>query len=138
MKPLHFKVWHFKENKMYYRGYQKFLWVLLCEDDQGVHDGKGSPVKRASYDDCDLLEGTSFIDLKGQEVFEGDIVRVKYKDLVFVDTVRYVPDMFGSKNIHPLESILAKRGIKGYPQNIDVEILGNKYENPELLSEISA
>ena len=136
MKSLKFKVWYFPENKMYYRGYQKFLSVLLCEDDKGSNDGKGKPVRRAAYDDCDLLESTSFVDRKGREVFEGDIVRVEYKEMAFIDVVQSVPDMFGSKNIHPLESVLGKRGIKGNPQNVDVEVIGNKYENPELLAKV--
>ncbi len=132
MKELKFRVWHKEEKKMYFRGYQKLLHVLLCEDDRGEADGKGKPVKRASYEDCELLESTCFFDKKRKEIFEGDIVRVNYKGKVFTDVVSAVPDMFGSKNIHPLENVLSKHGIKGNPDNLEVEVLGNKYENPEL------
>ncbi len=134
MKTLKFKVWHTTEKKMYYRGYQRLLYVLLCEDDHGVNDGKGKPVKRAKYDLCELLESTTVYDKHNREIYEGDIVKIGYKGEFFKDVVDSVADMFGSKNIHPLQSILLRHGIKGNPENLYVEVLGNRYENPELLS----
>ena len=134
MKNLRFRVWYLPEKKMYYRGYQKLLHVLLCENDHGTNDGRGKPVKRARYDDCEMLEGSSALDKKGHEIFEGDIVKVSYQGKIFVDFVDSVADMFGSKNIHPLQSLLLRHGITGNPENLGVEIIGNRYENPELLS----
>ena len=132
MKELKFRVWHKIEKRMYFRGYQKLLHVLLCEDDRGANDWKGKPVKRASYEDCEMLESTTFMDKRRLEVYEGDIVKVNYKGRTFTDVVSYVPDMFGSKRLHPLESVLKKNGITGYVENLDVEVVGNKFENPEL------
>lgn len=128
MKDLKFKVWHKAEKKMYFRGYQKLLHVLLCEDDGGSNDWRGRPVKRASYEDCEMLESTTFFDRNHREVYEGDIVRVRFKDKEFEGTVTYIPDMFGSKRLHPLKSVLEKNGITGYPENLDVEVIGNQYE----------
>ena len=119
---------------MYYRGYQKLLHVLLCDDDRGANDGRGMPVKRASYEDCEFLESTSFMDKNREEVYEGDIVRIQYKGKVFQGLVEYVPDMFGSKKIHPLESVLSKYSIQGNPQNLTVEVIGNKFETPKILN----
>ena len=118
---------------MYYRGYQKLLYVLLCDDDHGANDGKGKPVKHASYDDCQMLEGSSVFDKNRKEIYEGDVVKVSYQGKSFMDTVDAVADMFGSKNIHPLQSMLLRNGIKGNPENLEIEVLGNQYENPELL-----
>lgn len=128
MKELKFRVWHKKENKMYWRGYQKLTHVLLCEDD----GGNGKPVKRASYEDCELLEGTTFFDKHRKEVYEGDIVHILYKGKDIKGVVNYIPDMFGSKALHPLESVLLPNGIKGNPSDIEAQIIGNRYENPEL------
>ena len=133
MKELRFRVWYIPEKKMYYRGYQKLFHVLLCENDQGANDGKGRPVKRASYDDCEMLEGSSVLDKNRAEVYEGDIVRVLYQEENFKDVVDSVADMFGSKKIHPLQNLLLRHGIAGNPENLDIEIIGNLYENPELL-----
>ena len=133
MKNLRFRVWYLPENKMYYRGYQKLLHVLLCEDDRGANDGKGQPVKHASYDDCEMLEGSSVLDKNRVEIYEGDIVRIFYQGKKFKDVVDSVADMFGSKNIHPLQSLLLRNGIKGNPENLEMEVLGNRYEHPKLL-----
>ena len=135
MKDLKFRVWHVKENRMYYRGYQKFFHVLLCEDDHGENDGKGYPIKRSFYADCVMLESTSFVDKNQKEIFEGDIVRLSYKGKLIQGVVEAPPDMFGSRKLHPLQSLLLKNGISGNPENLEVEILGNEYENPELLNE---
>lgn len=115
---------------MYFRGYQKLLHVLLCEDDKGAADGRGKPVKRAGYEDCELLESTLLLDKNRREIFEGDIVRIRYKEKFFQDVVGSVPDMFGSKRVHPLQNILLKQGIQGNPENLEIEVLGNKYESP--------
>ena len=131
MKDLRFRVWHIPEKKMYYRGYQKFLHVLLCEDDHGTNDGKGRPVKRARYDDCEMLEGSSTLDKNRREIYEGDIVKVSCQGKGFIDFVDSVADMFGSKKTHPLQSLLLRHGIAGNPENLDIEIFGNRYETPE-------
>ncbi len=132
MKDIKFRAWHHKENKMYFRGYQKWLHVLLCDDDHGDNDGKGRPIKRAFYGDCTLLESTGLIDKNHREVYEGDIVSLCYKDRRLTDVVGPVPDMFGSRKLHPLAALLTKHGIPGSPEGLEVEILGNEYENPGL------
>lgn len=113
---------------MYYRGYQKFLHVLLCEDDRGENGGRGRPVRRAGYADCIFLESTGLKDRNGREIYEGDIMRVNFRGRTFTDVVGTVPDTFGSKNAHPLESILKKHGVLGNPQDLSFEVLGNEYE----------
>jgi uncharacterized phage protein (TIGR01671 family) len=132
MKELRFRVWHLPEKRMYYRGYQKLLYVLLCEDDHGTNDGKGRPVKRARYDDCEMLEGSSVLDKNRVEIYEGDIVQISYKGKIFKDVVDSIADMFGSKKIHPFQNLLLRHGISGNPENLNIEILGNIYEAPEL------
>ena len=113
---------------MYFRGYQKFLYVLLCENDFGKNDGKGKPVKRAGYGDCVFLEGTGILDKNGTEIFEGDVLFVRAKNKTARGAVAGVPDMFRSRNLHPLHELLNKNGID--PEDIlELEILGNEYES---------
>ena len=128
MRDIRFRVWHLKEKKMYYRGYQKFLHVLLCEDDHGENEGGGKPARRAFYGDCVFLESTGLHDKRQKEIFEGDIVRVTYKGRVFEGVVDEVPDTFGAAKLHPLNSLLKKNGIAGYPEHLELEVLGNEYE----------
>ncbi len=113
---------------MYFRGYQKFLHVLLCENDFGKNEGKGNPVKRAGYGDCIFLEGTGILDKNGAEIFEGDVVLVRTKTGTARGAVEGVPDMFRSRNLHPLHGLLEKNGIQE-EDILETEIIGNEYES---------
>lgn len=134
MKEHRFRVWHVKDNKMYYRGYQKFWNVLLCEDDQGAREGRGLPIKKAPYSECVFLEGTGVYDRVGREVYESDIIRIRHQGLTADVVVGPIPDSFGNRSAHPLQSALKAAGISGHPEKIDVEILGNTYESPRLMN----
>ena len=135
IREIKFRAWHKKEKKMYYRGYQKWFHVLLCEDDAGKEQGRGIPVKRESFEACELLESTGLEDIRGQEIFEGDIVRVEAGAHRFIDLVEGVPDMFRSRKLHPLHGLLAKHGIADDAEGLKIEVLGNRFENQELARE---
>ena len=125
---IQFKAWHKREKKIYFRAYQKLLHVLLCEDDRGSNGGKGVPVKRASYEDCVLLQGTTITDKNGNEIFEGDCVRINTRNQSFEEVVEMVPDMFKSRKLHPLHFLLVKHGMNG-KEEFEAEIIGNCYES---------
>ena len=133
MREIKFRAWHKKDGKLYFRAYQKLFHVLLCEDDKGTNEGKGVPVKRASYDDCELMENTSLADIKDKEIFEGDIIQIRIGEESIQGVVEDVPDMFRSRKLHPLESLLKKFCI-GSDEKMEFEILGNRYETPDLLT----
>jgi len=114
---------------MYFRAYQKLFSILLCDDDQGVNEGKGIPVKRARFEDCELLQCTTLLDKNSCEVFEGDIIRVRWGNQTFEDVVGPVPDMFKSRMLHPLHDLLEKHGIEDSMEDLDIEILGNQFES---------
>ena len=137
MKEVRFRAWHLKEKKMFYRAYQRLFMVLLCDRDPQKDDGHGKPVRRAWYGDCFLLESTGLTDKERREVFEGDIVRVRYKENQFTGLVGPPPDTFGAGKVHPLRDLLKKHGITGYPETLEVEVLGNEFENQDLLTECS-
>ena len=125
-----FRVWHLKEKKMYYRGYVKAFHVLLCEDDCGVQEGRGVPVKEASYEDCIFLQSSTLLDKNGREIFEGDKVRVSSGGKSFEGFAGDIPDMFRSRRLHPLHDLLVAHGVQDDAPDIEVEITGNCYENP--------
>ena len=126
MKDIKFRVWHIPEKKMYFRGYQKWFHVLLCDDDQGKNAGQGLSVKRARYKDCEFTEWTGLLDKNGREIYEEDRIRITAGGKTIEETVGSVPDSFGSKNAHPLGEIFKKYNID--PKQCVIEIVGNSYE----------
>ena len=128
MREIKFRVWHIQEKKMYFLGYQKLSHILLCDDDHGSNEGKGVPVKRAAYSDCEMLESTGIIDISGKEIFEGDIVRVRLAGKFFEGVVGPVPDMFRSRKLHPLHDLIAQHDISDDEENMKIEIIGNRFE----------
>lgn len=128
---IQFRVWHTKENKMYYRGYQKITHVLLCRE--GGKEGEGIPEVRANYDDCEFMQSTGLFDAQNREIFEGDIVRVRLEDREVQGLVENMPDMYKSRKLHPLHSLLIKNNISDDEEGMIFEVLGNRYETPELI-----
>lgn len=118
---------------MYFRAYQKWRFVLLCGDDSGENEGKGRPARRARFEDCVLMQGSSVPDKRQQEIFENDIVRLKYQGRVFEGEITEIPDMFKSRGRHPLQVFLDRHGITGTEKDWEWEIIGNRFENPELI-----
>jgi len=123
-----FRVWHRPEKKLYYAGYQKLFSVVLCDDDHGTNEGRGTPVKDAHYDDCDFLQGTGILDEAGCEIFEGDHVKVKVKGQEYQGTVDNIPDMYKSRGLHPMQELLDQWGIKP-EDDVAFKIVGNRYED---------
>jgi hypothetical protein len=76
--------------------------------------------------DCELMQFTGLLDRNGKEVYEGDLVRSDwYEDK-------------GRINCAPVVFVSGRftcRGLKAYLYEMpDLEVIGNVYENPELLT----
>lgn len=85
--------------------------------------------------DYTLMQSTGLLDINGKEIFEGDVVRVDdYKNIVV---------KFGKiEHEENYGDIVIYQGLNlylggGYPEAVmsKHEIIGNVYENPELLEE---
>ena len=84
------------------------------------------------FNKIELMQSTGLKDKNGKEIFEGDVVTNGWKRQVVTFGTQEVEEDFGSIRIY--------RGFNlylggGYPNAImsEFEVVGNIYENPELL-----
>lgn len=84
-------------------------------------------------DDYELMQYTGLKDKNGKEIYEGDIVIDEWGDDKMIHSVKFDLEnaqfLFYSINTSPVE-------INLFSDLLDVRIIGNIYENPELLETI--
>ena len=89
------------------------------------------------FKNIDLMQSTGLKDKNGKEIFEGDIAQFEdcytETDFLYVNT-GIVEWSQGSFTITNRDSVLMEDLLDG--DVLDVEIIGNVYENPELLEEL--
>ncbi|QGT53601.1 hypothetical protein CHPC974_001266 [Lactococcus phage CHPC974] len=89
--------------------------------------------KKRYFDDIIIMQSTGLYDEQGIEIFKGDIVKIIYNGEPFIGVVVY--DL-GEADFK------ATNGHEDYGNNFQyltvgesIEVIGNIYENPELLRE---
>lgn len=80
-------------------------------------------------DEIELMQSTGLFDKNGKEVFVGDIIKCTRGCLHEV----YIEKEYGGTYIGGMPAIYLKGIREGYAWTGDEEIIGNVYENPELL-----
>ncbi|MFI3132046.1 YopX family protein [Mammaliicoccus sciuri] len=79
------------------------------------------------FKDIELLQSTGLFDKNGKEIFEGDILKVEYGDLLGETRETLII----AKN--PFEYSMEEAKFLDF--SYIVEIIGNKFEHPHLLGE---
>nr|DAT00548.1 MAG TPA: YopX protein [Caudoviricetes sp.] len=85
-------------------------------------------LKGWSVDDDYLMQSTGLFDKYGQEIFEGDIIKMSkdvYSEPTYYEVVRH------RGGAYRLES--KQHGCELWLRHTDCEVVGNVYENKELL-----
>lgn len=82
-----------------------------------------------SAEDLVLMQSTGLKDKNGKEVFVGDIIKCTRGCLHEV----YIEKEYGGTYFGGMPAIYLKGLLSGYAWTEDEEIIGNIYENPELL-----
>lgn len=90
-----------------------------------------------AYDEFELMQSTGLFDKNGNEIFEGDIVKFSNcDDYVYVTPVvwdkNYACFGVSFSDGYPIPFDYLE---EFYTELKDVEVVGNIYENPELLGE---
>ena len=88
-------------------------------------------IRHEKFNDTELMQYTGLKDKNGKEIYEGDIVKLRANHGIGV--VKYYDEWgaFVVEYIKPRQ--LAVLGMNYYKE--DIEILGNIYENSELLGD---
>ena len=82
-----------------------------------------------SPDEIELMQSTGLKDKNGKEVFIGDII----KCMIGCPHEVYLEKEYGGKYIGGMPAIYLKGLREGYVWTEHEEVIGNIYENPELL-----
>ena len=129
MREIKFRAWH-KDDKRYIEFYKLgfledgSLWYLQ-EIDENENDI--NPRFFEHKDDWDLMEYTGVKGKNGVEIYDGSIVRFtvdEYNTREYVEEVVYSDGAFWCGNWLLFDAKM---------NDDDLEVLGNIYENPELL-----
>jgi len=142
MREIKFRAWDTEKRKMYHQTSSE--WYL---DDE--YDSLTFPFETGVWGHNDtyiLMQYTGLKDKNGKEIYEGDIVKWLYGDQEQTDMVSYANGHFlvhsgpldedKHKNTHEdLWKVLRRYGVGRIGENT-VEVIGNIYENPELLRKV--
>ena len=121
MRKIKFRAWHLHENKMY-DVYNLDLLFGRC----------WSKERRECLLGCDieLMQYTGLKDKNGKEIYEGDIVNYSHpRTNEIIRTVTFKHGAFGIEGIYEKTHIIFGNILDNH-----IEVIGNIYENPELLT----
>lgn len=113
---------------------QTMLDVSLIDFKKGVLVGEHwefGETNFMSFDEIVLMQSTGLKDKNGKEVFVGDIIKCTRGCLHEV----YIEKEYGGTFIGGMPAVYLKGLGEGYAWTEHEEIIGNIYENPELLED---
>lgn len=136
MREIKFRAWDKSQNKMYQvRGINfdnEDLWLKINE----------TQIMGANLFEVELMQYTGLKDKNGKEIYEGDIVTYSVKGFKKINkTVMTFNEEHGAYLFGIYEGVKMPCGKKTRMNKYtrksvnNVEVIGNIYENPELLKE---
>ena len=130
MREIKFRAWDKKWKRMLVVSELEFnnvsgkLQGILTNDPNLQGYGGAGVSIFTDLDQVDLMQYTGLKDKNGVEIYEGDIVRLSLGWITVKAEVKYS----GSQFIVDIDSVMS-RSLDAYL----VKIIGNKFQNPELL-----
>ena len=137
-RPIKFRAWEKWEKRMLYRGVFDINWYATEKNDEnGCHTVRG--IKPEDKTELELMQFTGLLDKNGKEIYEGDIIlhtneeADKSPSQILWNTYE---GQWQTENIHAQRGgqIADSEWYDWDTSKIDnIEVIGNIYENPELL-----
>ena len=131
MREIKFRAWDKSQNKMYQVRRINFdnedLWLKINE----------TKIMGANLFEVELMQYTGLKDKNGKEICQGDIVECKCGNTgkTILRQIEYIGDSFCTKNGSFYNQKTKQREYCYIPLKPYVKVVGNIYENPELLKE---
>lgn len=124
MREIKFRAWHKEEKIM-----GEVLGIDILHKEIFFSNEDVDCYEHTDFKDVELMQYTGLYDKKGKEIYEGDIVKLRANHGIGI--IRY-SDEWGAFVVEYIKTRpLVVLGMNYYKE--DIEILGNIYENPELL-----
>ena len=126
MREIKFRAWH-KEEKII----GEVLGIDILHKEIFFSNEDVDCYEHTDFKDIELMQYTGLKDKNNKEIYEGDIVKLRSNHGIGV--IKYYDEWgaFVVEYIKPRP--LAVLGMNYYKE--DIEVLGNIYENPELIKE---
>ena len=112
MREIKFRAWDINHKEMVY------IDDLYWFEEEGIHDFEGYGL----YSNYVFMWSVGLKDRNGKEIYEGDILKYSWGDEESIDVIEFSPPIFTYRNC------------MRWSLNQD-EIIGNIYENPEMLED---
>jgi hypothetical protein len=127
---LKFRVWDKEENRMILPKYLYSIDLLKEQVTERTKCNYTFSLHSIPFDKVKFMQSTGLKDKNGKEIFEGDIVNYKGRKAIIKWHGSY------ASFIYRFVDELNKRSAEWYPlylAYLKCEVIGNIYENPELL-----
>jgi uncharacterized phage protein (TIGR01671 family) len=126
MREIKYRMWNKKEKKMYDIG------VLDFDDKKAYMRGYlNYTVSNYMFENIELMQYTGLHDKNGKEIYEGDVLRFSEVDTAIVKW----NEKYSYFMVKPIQDYYFDSDVLGHTleYNDSVEVIGNIYENPDLL-----
>lgn len=133
MREIKFRAWYKNDKRIFIDPqmidfYNKKIGYMQYQTEYMSDTSYSIPVGFEEFEYSELMEWTGLYDKNGEEIYEGDIFHIGSKKILYV--VEWIDCGLKGRQIKNISWI----GLDYWKD--DIEVIGNIYENPELMEEV--